>query len=296
VGVDEKYKSLQEILRSLHRVVVAYSGGVDSAFLLKAAVETLGPDNVLACIGVSGSLSAHQHEQARRVAAAAGATLREVPVDEMDDPAYTANRPDRCFHCKSHLFGTFLAIAQREGYGHVVCGNNLDDQDDYRPGNRAAAQLGVRAPLMEAGLTKADIRELSRRVGLETADVPASPCLASRIRYGLEITAERLEQVEKAEALLRSLGFVEFRVRHHGDVARIEVRPEEMARVIDPAVRGRIVEGLKSLGFLYIGLDLQGFRSGALNEALDSTQDSRREPEHPRTRARGDRSDMRSDQ
>ncbi len=296
MGVDEKYKSLQEILRSLHRVVVAYSGGVDSAFLLKAAVETLGPDNVLACIGVSGSLSAHQHEQARRVAAAAGATLREVPVDEMDDPAYTANRPDRCFHCKSHLFGTFLAIAQREGYRHVVCGNNLDDQDDYRPGNRAAAQLGVRAPLMEAGLTKADIRELSRRVGLETADVPASPCLASRIRYGLEITAERLEQVEKAEALLRSLGFVEFRVRHHGDVARIEVRPEEMARVIEPAVRGRIVEGLKSLGFLYIGLDLRGFRSGALNEALDSTQDSRREPEHPRTRARGDRSDMQSDQ
>jgi pyridinium-3,5-biscarboxylic acid mononucleotide sulfurtransferase len=270
VGVDEKYKSLQETLRSLHRVVVAYSGGVDSAFLLKAALETLGPDNVLACIGVSGSLSAHQHEQAHRLAKAAEATLREVPVDEMEDPAYAANRPDRCFHCKSHLFGRFLAIAQREGYGHVVCGNNLDDQDDYRPGNRAAAQLGVRAPLMEAGLTKADIRELSRRLGLETADIPASPCLASRIPYGLEITAERLEQVEKAETLLRSLGFVEFRVRHHGDVARIEVRPEDMSRVIEPAIRNRIVEGLKSLGFLYIGLDLQGFRSGALNEALNN--------------------------
>jgi len=268
VGVDAKYKSLSEILRSLGRVVVAYSGGVDSAFLLKAAVEVLGADNVLACIGVSGSLSAHQHDRARRVARAVGAMLREVPVDEIEDPAYAANRPDRCFHCKRHLFTVLTNIARQEGYGHVVCGNNFDDEGDYRPGHRAAAQLGVRAPLTEAGLTKADIRELSRRFGLETADVPASPCLASRLRYGLEITSERLAQVEKAEDLLRSLEFVEFRVRHHGDVARIELRPQDMPRVLDAAVRERIVATLKSLGFLYVTLDLQGFRSGALNEAL----------------------------
>ena len=268
MGVDEKYNSLVESLRSLGRVVVAFSGGVDSTFLLRVAADVLGPGNVLACIGTSASLSRSQHEQALALAARMGVRVREVAVDEMADPAYSANLADRCFHCKSHLFALLRDIARQEGIEHILCGSNSDDRDDYRPGNRAAQVFGVKAPLMEAQLTKAEIRELSRRLGLETADIPASPCLASRIRYGLEITDERLRQVEQAEDFLRSLGLVEFRVRHHGDLARIEVRPDDMPLLLRQDSREAIVGRLKSLGFKFVSLDLQGFRSGAMNETL----------------------------
>jgi len=190
----------------------------------------------------------------------------------LEDPKFTANNADRCFHCKAHLCRTLLDIARQRGFDHVVFGVNHDDLDDFRPGNRAMKVHGVHSPLAEAGLTKDEIRELSRRAGLPTADQPASPCLASRIPYGLEVTEQRLRQIDQAETFLRSLGFVEFRVRHHDSVARIEVPPAEIAKIMAESVRSKVVEQLKSLGFQFVTLDLQGFRSGSLNESLSQEQ------------------------
>ena len=272
MSLEEKYQSLQARLRELGRVIVAYSGGVDSTFLLKAAVDTLGVDKVLPVLGVSPSLAQFQHDQAKQWAAAIGVPLLETPVLELDDARYRANEGDRCFHCKSHLYQTLAKVGATHGIDAIVCGSNLDDQDDYRPGNRAAKDLGIHSPLMQAGLTKENIRALSRQLGLPTADLPASPCLASRMTYGLEVTEERLKQVEEAEAFLRELGFVEFRVRHHGSIARIEVVPADFTRIVDPNHSGQIMAKLKSLGFNYVTLDLQGFRSGSLNEALSERE------------------------
>jgi len=272
MNLTEKNESLQGILRDLHRVVVAYSGGVDSTFLLKAAVDTLGADNVLACMSVGPSEPSNQLEKASGIARSIGVEMMTVEAGELEDPHFTANNADRCFHCKSHLCRTLLDIAQQRGFDRVVFGVNRDDLDDFRPGNRAMKVHGVRSPLAEAGLTKNDIRELSRRAGLPTADQPASPCLASRIPYGLEVTEQRLRQIDQAETFLRSLGFVEFRVRHHDSVARIEVRPAEIARMMAEPVRSKVVEQLRSLGFQFVTLDLQGFRSGSLNESLSQEQ------------------------
>ena len=268
MDLDAKYQVFQQLLRRLGRVVVAYSGGVDSTLLLKAAVDTLGPDNVLAVIGVSPSLARSQHEQAVDLARRIGARLVEAPIDELADGRYAANLPDRCLHCKTHLYQTLRQIADQQGLEHVVCGSNLDDLDDYRPGHEAAEAWGVQSPLVQASLTKADIRQLSRDMGLATADLPASPCLASRIVYGLEVTEERLRQVEEAEDFLRSLGLRGFRVRHHDTIARIEVQPEDLAKVIAEPLRSQIIDRLKSIGFRYVTADLQGFRSGSMNEAI----------------------------
>ncbi len=278
MDLQEKYRALQDILTSLGSVVVAYSGGVDSTFLLKAAVDTLGPDKVLACIGISPSLAQSQYRFAIENAGFIGARIQEVRIDELSDADYTANQADRCLHCKSHLYTILRQICTQNGFGMVVCGSNVDDKDDFRPGNRAAVALNVRSPLVEARLTKADIRQLSREMNLPTADVPASPCLASRIAYGLQITAERLEQVEKAEDLLRSLGLREFRVRHHDTLARIEVPIEVIHKITQEPVRSRIVDTLKSLGFTYVTVDLQGFRSGAMNETLSCEDRERLTP------------------
>jgi uncharacterized protein len=266
--LNKKFDSLKKILKELDSVVVAYSGGVDSTFLLKAAVDTLGAKNVLACISAGVVEPKHVLRRAKKIAKDFGVRLQTIDADELKDPNFVANKADRCFHCKSHLCQELLDIAGRKGLKHVVFGTNRDDLDDYRPGNRAMKIFGVRSPLTEAGLTKKDIRALSRKLGLETADVPASPCLASRLAYGLEISEKRLKQIEQAEDFLRTLGLVEFRVRHHDTIARIEVHPKDFDKVTAEPNCSRIVEKLKSLGFKYVTVDLQGFRSGAMNEVL----------------------------
>ena len=271
-NTHQKYKALQKLIRNYGKAAVAFSGGVDSTFLLKACVETLGSDNVLACIGISPSLAQHQLEQARELATLIGVELIELPLDELNDPNYQANKADRCFHCKSYQFKTVQEYAKERGIEHTLCGTNFDDKDDYRPGNMAVQALGIGTPLMDAELTKPDIRELSKMLGLPTADIPASPCLASRVAYGETITEKKLNQVEQAETVLRSLGFVEFRVRHHGNIARIEVPESQIAKVVDPPTRKQVVEQLKKTGFQYISLDLQGFRSGSLNETLSDDE------------------------
>ena len=274
MNVSEKYNLLQDILKALGKVVVAYSGGVDSTFLLKATADTLGAQNVLACTSVGVSEPSGILERAVQFAGSIGVEHRMIEADELGDPNFTANKADRCFHCKSHLCNALLDIAKERGFEHVVFGTNYDDLDDYRPGNRAMNVFGVRSPLAEAKLTKADIRELSRRMNLPTADQPASPCLASRIAYGLEVTEQRLKQIDQAEEYLRSLGLVEFRVRHHDTIARIEVHPKDIGKITAEPLRSQIVEKLKSLGFKYVTLDLQGFRSGSLNEQLSEEEKS----------------------
>ena len=273
--LEEKYNSLQRILKRLGKVIIAYSGGVDSTFLLKAAVDTLGAENVLACISCGHSLPKSQYLRAVKLAKKINAKIQNIEQTELNDTAYSANKADRCFHCKSRLFGVLTHIARENNFNYVVCGHNLDDKSDYRPGNLAAQKFNVRSPLTEAKLTKNDIRQLSRQLNLPTADIPASPCLASRINYGLEITEQRLKQVEEAEEFLKTFGLVEFRVRHHDTIARIEVHPQDFEKITTEPARSKIIQKLKSLGFKYVTVDLQGFRSGSLNESL--TEDQKRE-------------------
>jgi len=272
MDLQEKFNSLQEILKKLGKVIVAYSGGVDSTFLLKAAVDTLGAENVLACISVGPAEPGSQFERAVKIAKSIGANLKTIEADELSDPNFTANKADRCFHCKSHLCKILLDIAEEQGFKHVIFGTNYDDLDDYRPGNRAMKVFGIRSPLAEAKLTKEDIRQLSRQMKLPTADLPSSPCLASRIAYGLEVTELRLKQIDEAEDFLRSLGFVELRIRHHDTIARIEVNPQDIIKVTTEPLRSQIVKKMKSLGFKFVTVDLQGFRSGSLNEPLSEEE------------------------
>ncbi len=263
--LDEKLAKLNGILRELSPLAVAYSGGVDSTLLLRAAVAELGPENVLGVIGDSPSIPRSEFGQAKALADGFGARCAVVHPQELRNPHYTANPPDRCYHCKSTLFACVKELAAARGFRGIADGNNADDAGDFRPGRRAAAELGVRSPLMEAGLTKAEIRELSRRFGLPTAEKPAMACLASRLPYGTAITAEVLERVEKAEAVLRGLGFVQLRVRHHGDIARIELAAGDIARLAAEPLRATVAAELKKLGYRYVALDLEGYRTGSLN-------------------------------
>jgi len=223
-------------------------------------------------MSVGPSEPSNMFDKAVEFAGSIGAEFQKIDADELNDPNFTANKADRCFHCKSHLCKTLLDVAKQRGFDNVIFGTNFDDLDDFRPGNRALKAFGIRSPLAEAKLTKNDIRALSREMNLPTAEQPASPCLASRIVYGLEVTEQRLSQIDEAENFLRGLGLVEFRVRHHDTVARIEVNPKDIDKVTAEPARSQIVEKLKSLGFKFVTVDLQGFRSGALNEALSEQQ------------------------
>ena len=263
----EKKDKLAAILRDMGSVVVAYSGGIDSTFVASAAFDALG-ERALAVTGVSPSIPKKEVEEAKQLTAQIGIAHRLIETHEMDRPGYVENSPERCYHCKEELYTLLGEITKIQGYDQVVDGCNLDDIGDFRPGRRAAAEHGVRSPLIEAGLTKDEIRALSKERGLPTWDKPAMACLSSRIPYGSRVTVEALDQIETAEAFLRSLGLRQLRVRHHGPLARIELDEDGLAAVMRDDRRQAVVSRLKDLGFAYVTLDLAGFRSGSMNESL----------------------------
>jgi len=253
-------------------VVIGYSGGVDSTFLLRVASELLG-HNALAVIGRSETYPTREFEEAVRLAESFGARYRVVKTEETDILKFKENPPNRCYFCKMELFGKLAAIAREEGLHWVADGTIVDDVGDFRPGMRAKNESGVRSPLLEAGLTKREVRELSRTLGLPTWDKPSFACLSSRFPYGFGITKENLMKIDAAETLLRDLGFRSFRVRHHDDkTARIEVGKEEIKRLLDDELREKVVARLKELGFTYVTLDLQGYRTGSMNEVLPASE------------------------
>ncbi|MEJ2131820.1 MAG: ATP-dependent sacrificial sulfur transferase LarE [Gammaproteobacteria bacterium] len=254
-------------LAELGEVVVCFSGGVDSSYLLAQAIDVLG-ERALALTAVSPSLATDEGEDAKRLAERLGARHILVETFEVDDPRYAANPTNRCYFCKSEVYGKAVEEATRLGIAHVLDGFNVDDRDDVRPGRKAARELGVRSPLDELGFDKTDIREAARRIDLPVWDKPALACLSSRFPYGTQITPERLSQVGRCERVLRGLGFKIYRVRYHGELARIEVGQDEIVRLLDDAVRETVLREFRAVGFLYIAIDLQGYRMGSLNEAV----------------------------
>ncbi|MBN1437597.1 MAG: ATP-dependent sacrificial sulfur transferase LarE [Sedimentisphaerales bacterium] len=268
-NLSTKLAHLKDILHSYTKVIVAYSGGTDSTFLLKVALDTLGRENVLACIALSESFAQSEYQQALQLARQMQAETVTINPNEMQDPQYRANSAQRCFYCKQHLFAKMTELAQQRNIPTIISGDNADDPNDHRPGLAAAKNFHIASPLLEASLTKADIRTLSKQLQLPTWNKPAQPCLASRISYGLEISADRLRQVEQGEQFLRTLlPGQPLRMRHHDQLVRIEVPTEHIAKLTDEKLREKIVTFFKQLGFKYVTLDLQGFRSGSANEVL----------------------------
>ena len=263
----QKRSDLVNILEQMRSVIVAYSGGVDSAFLAAVANETLGR-KALSVTAVSPSLAPSELEEATDLANRIGLNFMTIETNEIDRPDYQANNPDRCFFCKDELYTHLVRFAEEESFDSIVNGTNVDDLGDYRPGIEAAKQYGVRSPLVEAELTKDDIRALSRDMDLPTWDKPAQACLSSRIPYGTTVTVEALTKIAKAEQFLRSKGFKQLRVRHHETIARIEIEPSDFSAITSEPLRSEINQEFKNIGYSYITLDLDGFRSGSLNEIL----------------------------
>ncbi len=269
MNINTKFEKLKDIAKGLGRVLVAFSGGVDSTLLLKICVDTLGPENVLAVIGTSPTYPARELAEARAIAKTVMANCVVIETPEMDDPDFIRNQRDRCYYCKRSLFDLMGEIAEQAGLNHVVEGSNLDDMNDFRPGRRAVEEKGVISPLLLAKLTKSDIREISRILDLPTHNKPSYACLASRIPYGTPIDKDLLRRIEYSEDFLQDLGFKQIRVRCHGDVARIEVPVQDFGTVV--AKGEKIYESLKNFGFTYITLDLKGYRTGSMNEEGPST-------------------------
>ncbi len=264
---SEKEQNLRRLMRKMRRVLVAYSGGVDSAYLALIATQELG-ENAVCITGISPSVSEIQRSEAAKIAADFDFNFQTIKTDELENQSYQANPTNRCFHCKTELYGKLSFVAEANQIKFILDGANTDDANDYRPGRLAAAEKSVRSPLIEVGLSKNDIRELSKSQNLPTWDKPASPCLSSRIAYGVPVTIERLSKVERGEAILRAFGFREFRVRVHDEIARLEIAPNEMEKALNLEMTEKLAEKFRGLGFKYVTLDLHGYRSGAMNEVL----------------------------
>lgn len=269
------YARLCEMLHNYDKVIVAFSGGTDSTLVLRAALEVLGAERVLAVLLVTPAMPARDITTAQDLAHQLGAPLQISIQPLPDDPRFLAGPPDRCYWCKRHLFGTLADLARHYGDAVILDGENVDDAGDFRPGHRAARELGVRSPLADCGLGKAEIRTISRGLGLPTWDTPSAACLVSRLPYGTPITAARLRMVGDAEDVLHELGFRQARVRHHGDVARLELLSEDLPRALEPAVRAQLHTRLHAIGFPYVALDLAGYRMGSMNEVLSPASDAR---------------------
>ncbi len=264
---EEKELNLRGLMREMQTVLVAYSGGVDSSYLALIAARELGK-NAVCVTGLSPSVSQKQREQVVQIAADFKFNFQIIETDELENPLYQANPTNRCYHCKTELYGKLAVIAKQNKIEFVLDGANTDDVGDYRPGRKAAAEKTVRSPLIEVGLSKNEIRELSKKHGLPTWNEPSSPCLSSRIAYGVPVTIERLSKVERGEEIIRGLGFREFRVRVHEELVRLEIAPSEMERALDLNITEKLAEKFRKLGFKYVTLDLHGYRSGAMNEVL----------------------------